>query len=134
MDNFDFVGHLASTAQTYDATAEIAEVFLRFYYREMHAVEAKWQGYEPEDPENVRRVFAELNAVHARYWLMESRFAEYWEPEFSSPPAYDLTGKSISTYADMLGNFIAIVEGGSKPEVYLLSVVRDQLKIINRFF
>jgi hypothetical protein len=134
MDNFDFVGHLASTAHAYDATAEIAESFIRLYYRDMHAVEVKWQGYEPDDPESVRMVFAELNAVHARYWLMDTRFAEYWVPAFSSPPAYDITGKSMTTYADMLGNFIAIVAGGYKPEIYLLSVVRDQLKIINRFY
>jgi hypothetical protein len=133
MDNFDFVAHLADTASALGASVEVVEGYLRSYYQEMHAISAKWSGLGPgEDP--FGQAFSELNAVHQKYWLPDTRFFEYWQPALELPNAYMIVDAGIAIFSDMLGNFVAMVSTTEHKAVYLLSVVRDDLKIVNKFF
>jgi hypothetical protein len=135
MDNFDFVEHLASTAHAFDLSAEIVESFVRSYYREMQAVAAKWENFDHHNHLMLQRAFSELNAIFRKYWLMETRFAEYWEPALCSPAEYVVSAESgLTVFADMLGNFVVIVRTEDRICVYLLAVVNDELKIVNEFF
>jgi hypothetical protein len=133
MDNFDFVAHLADTSSALAASVEVVERYLRSYYQELHAISAKWSGLGPgEDPSG--QAFSELNAVHQKYWLPDTRFFEYWQPALEEPNACIIVDSCITIFSDMLGNFVAMVSTGERQAVYLLSVVRDDLKIVNRFF
>lgn len=133
MNNFDFVSHLAETASALDASVELVESFFRSYYRDMHAVIAKWSGAGIRD-DQFQRAFSEVNAVHQKYWLPQTRFIEYWQPSLGSPNEYSIVDLGITIFSDMLGNFVVNVNTPEGTSVYLLSVVRDELKIINKFF
>jgi hypothetical protein len=139
MNNFDFVSHLAETASALDASVELVESFFRSYYRDMHAVIAKWSGAGIRD-DQFQRAFSEVNAVHQKYWLPQTRFIEYWQPSLGSPNEYSIVdlvrqlAKLQHSFSDMLGNFVVNVNTPEGTSVYLLSVVRDELKIINKFF
>lgn len=135
MDNFDFVEHLADTAHTVDVSCEIVETFIRSYYQDMNAVEAKWDGWDHSAEPMWDQAFAELSAVCEKYWLNNTRFFEYWQPSLSSPPKYQIADESgVTTYLDMLGNFVVIVAERQNTAVYLLAVIQDELKIVNRLF
>lgn len=133
MDNFDFVAHLADTASALDASVEMVESYVRSYYQEMHAVIAKWSGAAIPD-DQFDQAFSEVNAVHQKYWLPETRFIEYWQPSIGPPNKYLIVDSGITIFSDMLGNFVANVNTQERTAVYLISVVHDELKIINKFF
>jgi len=133
MDNFDFVAHLADTTSALDASVELVEAYVRSYYQEMHAVIAKWSGSGIRD-DQFDNAFSEVNAVHQKYWLSETRFIEYWQPSIGPPDEYLIVDSGITIFSVMLGNFVAKVSTPERTAVYLLSVVRDELKIVNKFF
>jgi hypothetical protein len=134
MDNLDFVAHLANTASSLDASTVLVENFLRFYYQEMHAVATKWSACDPLNAQQYDEAFSELNAMHEKYWLQDTRFTEYWQPAIEPPETYVITDSGITIFSDMLGNFVAVVRTTERTAVYLLSVVRDELRIVNEFF
>lgn len=135
MDNFDFVQHLANTSHAVDASCEIVESFIRSYYQDMSAVEAKWDDWDHSVKPMWDQAFAELNTVFEKYWLKNTRFSEYWQPSISSPPKYQIADEAgVTTYLDMLGNFVVMVRERQNTAVYLLAVVQDELRIINQFF
>jgi hypothetical protein len=134
MDNFDFVAHLANTVSALDGSAEGVENYIRSYYRAMHAISAKWSGLAPESNQLLDQAFAELNTAHQKYWLPETRFTEYWQPSLEPPDRYVIVDTGVTIFSDMLGNFVAEVRTEDRTAMYLLSVVRDELKIVNRFF
>jgi hypothetical protein len=133
MDNIDFVGHMAETASALEASAEVVETYVRSYYQEMRAVIAKWSQSGIRD-DQFDHAFSEVNAVHQKYWLSETRFIEYWQPSIGQPDEYLIVDSGITIFSDMLGNFVAIINTSERKAVYLLSVVRDELKIVNKFF
>lgn len=133
MDNIDFVAHLEDTTSALDASAELVETYVRTYYQEMHAVIAKWSGAGIRD-DQLDHAFSEVNAVHQKYWLSETRFIEYWQPSIGQPDEYLIVDSGITIFSDMLGNFVAMVNTSERTAVYLLSVVRDELKFVNKFF
>jgi hypothetical protein len=133
MDNIDFVAHLADTTFALDASAELVENYVRSYYQEMHAVIAKWSGSGIRD-DQFDHAFSEVNAVHQKYWRSETRFIEYWQPSIGQPDEYLIVDSGITIFSDMLGNFVAMVNTSERTAVYLLSVLRDELKIVNKFF
>jgi hypothetical protein len=133
MDNFDFVAHLANTSTALGDSVKVVENYVRSYYQEMHAVTVKWSGFASRD-NLLDQAFSELNAVHHRYWLPKTRFTEYWQPAIEPPDAYVIVDPGITTFSDMLGNFVATVRTTEGISVFLLSVVCDELKIVNKFF
>ena len=134
MDNFDFVAHLADTASALDASVEVVESYLRSYYQEMHASTAKWSSRCAGDHQLLDQAFSELKGIYQKYWLADTRFTEYWQPALAPPEEYIIIDGGITIFSDMLGNFVALVRTAERTPVYLLSVVRDELKIVNKFF
>jgi len=133
MDNFDFVAHLAKTSSSLDDSVRVVENYVRSYHQEMHAVAVRWSGFGSGD-NLLDQAFSELKEVHHRYWLANTRFTEYWQPAIEPPDAYVDVDHGITTFSDMLGNFVATVSTAKGTSVFLLSVVRDELKIVNKFF
>ena len=134
MDNFDFVAHLAQTNLALDVSAELVENFLRAYFQETYEVARKWSELESQDGQCLDQAFSELNATHQKYWLSDTRFTEYWQPCLGPPEDYLIAESGITVFADLLGNFAAILGTRKGTQVYLLSVVRNELRIVNRFF
>ncbi|MCE9526148.1 MAG: hypothetical protein K8R36_08855 [Planctomycetales bacterium] len=130
MDNFDFVGHLAKTSHSASQSVEIVEAFMRSYYREMDAVETKWRSRLTTGG---KKMFSEVEAAFHKYWLTGTRFTEYWRPSMGND--YAIVGESgVVVYQDMLGNFVVLTTTARQTSAYLLSVIQDSLKIVNKFF
>lgn len=128
MDNKDLLGHLVSTSRAADASTEVVTAIMRSYYREMEAAEAKWRGGRV-----VKDIFSEVEQVFQKYWLPGTRFTEYWSPSLGNNYLI-VSDNDIVVFQDMLGNFVSLVTADKRTDAYLLSVVQDSLKIVNRFF
>ena len=101
---------------------------MRSYYGEMEAAEAKWRGgREGKD------MFSEVEQVFHKYWLPGTRFTEYWRPSLGNSYLI-VSDNDIVVFQDMLGNFVVLVTADKRTDAYLLSVVQDSLKIVDRFF
>jgi hypothetical protein len=135
MDDFDFVEHLADTANAVCVSRETIDAFIRSYYSDLLAVATKWHGFDSHDEMRRREAWAELNAAFEKYWLVGTRFAEHWQPAMFEQSEFEIAQDSgVAVYMDMLGNFVAKVRGERDTSGYLLSVIHDAFKIVNRFF
>lgn len=134
MDNFDFVAHLAETNSALDASAQIVEKLLRSYYQEMRELASKWSARLAINADDFDQAFSELNTTHQKFWLPETRFTEYWQPALEPPEAFEISDSGVAIFSDMLGNFVAVIETAECTTMYLLSVVRDELRIVNKFY
>jgi hypothetical protein len=140
MKNVPLLDHFAITNSKYQVSWEIAAEFVRSYYAEMFSADEAASNVDTLTlGKSGTDIFERTMSVFSKYWQCPTPYSDYWTPGLSWPSDYAVTNKTkFDVKQDMQGNFVVSVSGAgneySGEKAYLLCVIDQSLRIVNKFF